>query len=125
MSLCLFKNESISNETRRKIIQKACESLLIFCDITHTDISFSRENINFILVYDYEKNKHKINQDDESASIQHSESLGFIANHVMKKSKQHLIHFKLDRLKTIYFNDVFTLTPSEFDKNFKFIDIIT
>ena len=56
-----FKNGNIRNE-RHKIVRKIYDSLLIFSDITGKTISFIRENGNYILVYNYEKNKEFVKQ---------------------------------------------------------------
>lgn len=44
------------------VIHKLKDSLLIFCDIFNANISFTRKNALFILVYNEEKNKKKIIQ---------------------------------------------------------------
>ena len=48
-----FKNGEIDKE---QIRNKIMESLLIYCDITHTTLKTTRETMEFILVYN-EKNK--------------------------------------------------------------------
>ena len=50
-----FKNGNMKSEKSRVKI-KIRDSLLIFCDIVKENISFTRENMDFILVYNEEKN---------------------------------------------------------------------
>ena len=49
-----MKNEI--HGVRRKIF----ESLLLFCDITDTTISFSRKHVSYMLVYNQERSKQYI-----------------------------------------------------------------
>lgn len=62
-----FKNGSVN---KYNIMKKIYDSLLIFMDIQDKNISFTRENVNFILVYDYEKNKIEINKEIEKRKRQ-------------------------------------------------------
>ena len=48
-----FKNGEVKN---RNVKDKIRDSLLLFCDITNTDISYTRQHAQFILVYNEEKN---------------------------------------------------------------------
>ncbi|WP_107839677.1 hypothetical protein [Metasolibacillus meyeri] len=50
-----FKNGNMKN-AKANVKSKIKDSLLIFCDITNTKIIDTREKVDFILVYNQEKN---------------------------------------------------------------------
>ncbi len=77
------------------------------------NISFCRNNIYFILVYNEGKNpdgKSEIKQEDSSKAR--------ISKYVHRKAKKKFVRFGLDRFEKIYFKEVFTYTESEFEKAF-------
>lgn len=45
---------------KHDIMKKIYDSLLILMDIIGEGITFTRGNVSFVLVYDYEKNKRKL-----------------------------------------------------------------
>lgn len=55
-----FKNGEIDKKTKRNICNKIRDSLLMFCDITGKNISYTRKNIDFILVCNGDKNDIQI-----------------------------------------------------------------
>lgn len=99
-----FKNGIISNEKNLK--RKISESLLILCDILHCNISDTRENYDFILVYNESKNP---------LSNQTNKSNIYISNHICGKGNKEIVRFGFEKLKPIYFNEVHTYTEKEFD----------
>ncbi len=113
-----FKNGKIETAERKNIRQKISDSLLLFCDITKKNISYTRNNINFILVYNYEKNKNKCK------NIQPSLSREKIIKTLSSKSKQDIIYFDLEKVKSLYFKEVFTYTIEEFYQKYLPVDII-
>lgn len=106
-----FKNGKMKNE-KRKVKDKIRDSLLIFGDITGKSISFIRENIDFVLVYNIEKNP--LPNQITKGYVQESESRDYIAGNLMKKAKKEFIRFDLERFKTLYFREVHTYTEAEF-----------
>lgn len=105
-----FKNGVIENpynreETKEKISDikdKILNSVLIFNDITSSQLYENRIFCDFILVYNGQKNsKQKI------------------GSHVLKKgSSGGLIRFNLENLKKYCFRNVYTYTKEEFEKTF-------
>lgn len=85
-------------------------SLLIFCDIFNANISFTRKNALFILVYNEEKNKKKNNttNGDEYGKDE-------MKDHIYGLAKEHEIRFGLERYRGLYFCDVFTYGKAEFN----------
>jgi hypothetical protein len=107
-----FKNGVISRKNGdadpKKISEiklKIFDSLLILTDIISKAVSFTRKNLNYVLVYNEEKN-----------------SLKCIAKYFIGKSGhgKHLIRFGLERFETLYFKNVFTYTEKEFETEFIF-----
>ena len=47
-------------EIEQEICDKAQDSLLVFNDIVGKNISYTRKNVDFILVYNYEKNSQRL-----------------------------------------------------------------
>lgn len=107
-----FKNGVVNN---RDLRDKARDSLLIFLDIVKEDLSYSRENVQYIVVYNYEKNTVKA-QDlkQKNIDIQESPSKDEIAHYFMHKAKQPFIRFGLDGYQKVYFKDVLTLPKERF-----------
>jgi len=112
-----FKNGNMKNE-KRKVKDKVRDSLLIFCDIIDCNISYIRENIDFILVYNEEKNKMSEQEKRQIGKKQSSEkpSIVKIGEHFAQKAKEDYIRFDLERFKTLYFRKVYTFTENEFDE---------
>lgn len=110
-----FKNGALEKNKKMifNIYNKIYDSLLIFNDIVHENISFCRENLYFILVYNESKNlyeKHGAKQEDSSKTM--------ISKYIHKKAKKKYIRFGLERYEKIYFKEIFTYTESEFENVF-------
>lgn len=108
-----FKNGVMNRNKVFNVYNKIYDSLLIFNDIIKENISFCRNNLYFILVYNegknpYEKNETK--QEDSSKAI--------ISKYVHNKAKKKFVRFGLDKFEKIYFKAVFTYTESEFENIF-------
>lgn len=107
MYLIEFKNTKISNKVIFKVHYKIYDSLLILTDIISNNVSFCRDNVVFILVYNEDKNLY----DGKSAKAS-------ITSYFMNKANVNNIRFGLERFKNLYFKDVFTYTEKEFENNF-------
>ena len=104
-----FKNGLMKN-AKADVIRKLKDSLLIFCDIFNANISFTRKNALFILVYNEEKNKKKNNttNGDEYGKDE-------MKDYIYGLAKEHEIRFGLERYRGLYFCDVFTYGKAEFN----------
>lgn len=92
-----FKNGHIDQKVSANIRRKIYDSIAILTDIIGKGISFTRYNLDYILVYNEDKNiKENINK------------------HIMNKSREKIIKFGLDRFKNFFFKDVYTLNDKEF-----------
>lgn len=96
-----FKNGEIN---LKNINKKIYDSTAIFMDITQTTISFTRENMDFILVYDESKNPVKKNK----------QSITDIKRHTSEKAKEYYPRFCLTFFKDYFFKNIYTYTEEEF-----------
>ena len=108
-----FKNGKMKGE-KSKVKEKIRDSLLIFCDVTGKHAKDTREWLEFILVYNIDKNPMP-NQIDKEP-VQESKSRVDIANYFSKKAKKEFIRYDLEKFKTLYFKDVHTYSEKEFEE---------
>lgn len=106
-----FKNGKVNN---RNIKDKARDSLLILCDILDTTISYTRDHIDFIVVYNQQKNP--LPNQVKKQKVQDSFSREEIGKFFSKKAGQEFILFDLERYKGMYFRKVHTYSAEEFEK---------
>ncbi len=97
-----FKNGS--SNINNSVKNKAKDSLLIFNDLSNTNISFTRENIIYIVVYNKLKRPNLLKQPEKYD----------IMNMVGNNAKEPTIHFDLSKFKTAYFKEVYTYNEEEF-----------
>jgi hypothetical protein len=96
-----FKNGKIDQEKIFQIRGKIFQSLLLLTEKIDKTIRFTRENLNFILVYN-----------ESIARIDVGNSLSRLAGNGK------FIPFGLEGLQKLYFKDVYVWTKEEFDSNF-------
>lgn len=129
-----FKNGNVDDKVNFEINKKIYDSLFILFDIKFVQnkikfnncISFTRENMNYILVYNkdiYDKNKKTRLTEiglkrQEKRLLQKSKSRDILKKSIMKLSGENLILFGLDHFKGYFFKNVFTYTKEEFEKEF-------
>jgi hypothetical protein len=110
-----FKGGRLNKEKIYGIRLKIFDSLLILKDIININISHTRTNLNYILVYN--ENKNPLSSDEDNV-IQVSKSRVAIGDYLMKKGRLKLIRFNLERFEKLYFKNVFTITEEEFNSRF-------
>lgn len=104
-----FKNGRVKNG---EVKTKVRDSLLIYSGITGEGIAETREGMEFILVYNEEKNPDRGLTHRQASD---SPSRVSIAGHVARKAKREHIRFDLERFRALYFHEVHTYTPEEFE----------
>ena len=110
-----FKNGALEKNKKMifNVYNKIYDSLLIFNDIVHQNISFCRENLYFILVYNESKNCS-----EERETKQEDSPKAMISKRIHNKAKKKFVRFGLEKFEKIYFKEVFTYTESEFENLF-------
>jgi len=109
-----FKNGKVNSDEKRRVKLKILSSLLILTDIVDASISYTRQNLSYILVYNETKNPRKTKNNDSQGSPSRTE----IGEYFMKKGKEKYIRFGFGRFKNLYFKDVFTVTEEKFENDF-------
>lgn len=117
-----FKDGNMKSEIY-KVARKIYESLLLFCDITGKTISFTRENMMYILVYNkecsqkYIEERNKADQCLEKGEVQDTSSYDAIMGIVGQMAKYNVDVFGLrKRFERLYFKNVYTYNTDEFQK---------
>lgn len=101
-----FKNGKIDGKTKRNIRDKIRDSLLIYGDIALKNVSYTRKNTIFVLVYNEEKNGR-------------GKSLDKFTSHLMNKAQTEEKRFGLEKFENLYFKEVHTYTEKQFDNFLK------
>lgn len=128
-----FKNGKIDNAVNYELNKKIYDSLLILFDLQYSDksgrqvnsISYTRENMSYILVYNEEKylKTGPTRQTDEGVRRQQEVSKSFHRNQLYKTMRQlageELILFGLDQFMNYLFKSVHTYTEKEFMERFE------
>lgn len=99
-----FKNGASKTEIKQSVSGKVPDSLLIFCDVVSESISFTRQNVDLIVVY----NKEKISRSSREK----------IRKYVTDKSHNPLKRFGIAKYIGVYFRDAATYSMEEFDRFF-------
>lgn len=128
-----FKNGKINNAVNFEINKKIYDSLLILFDLKYVDrdgravdsISYTRENMNYILVYNEEKylearptRQTKDGFERQDVEVTASKHRDILFSTVRKLAKEEWIKFGLDQFKNYLFKNVCTYTVKEFEENF-------
>ena len=112
-----FKNGIVQNE-QGNIKNKVRDSLLILCDVTGKHISYTRNSMDFILVYNAVRNPMTPNEESlahEACGLQKpSGSLEYICQQISRLSKQEFVRFNMKPLRGMYFKEVHTFTIDQF-----------
>lgn len=114
-----FKNGKV-----RDVKTKLKDSLLVFSNIIDINLEFCREYLEYIVVYNYEKNKKYVEQEKDkykkeeqkkSQSLSREYIEGFVKP-LFKLAKDEIILWDLKLMKDICVSDVHTYTVDEFVK---------
>lgn len=108
-----FKNGKISTSERHAIKQKIYDTLLMLLDELEEHVSFSREKMTFVLIYNAQNNSRQNTVAHNAASIGRDELLP----HLNKLSGKPIVRFGLANMK-LFFKDIFTYSREEFHSLF-------
>lgn len=112
-----FKNGYMEKGKGPELKEKIYDSLLILMDIIDENISYTREHLNYILVYNGGKNSDNENINPKT-TMQDSPAREEISKSVFKLAKERKIRFGLDKFKGYCFREVATYTKEEFEQEF-------
>lgn len=114
-----FKNGKV-----KEVKEKLKDSLLIFSNIVDVDLKFCRKYLEYIVVYNYEKNKQYVKQEkdkcrkeeqNKSQSFSEEYMEGFVKS-LFRLAKDEIILWDLKLMKDICVSEVHTYTVDEFIK---------
>ena len=114
-----FKNGKV-----RDVKTKLKDSLLVFSNILDVNLEFCREYLEYIVVYNYEKNKKYVEQEkdkcrreeqNKSQSLSKEYIEGFVKP-LFRLAKDEIILWDLELMKDICVSEVHTYTVNEFVK---------
>ena len=109
-----FKNGKV-----KEVKTKLKDSLLVFSNIVDVDLKFCRKYLEYIVVYNYEKNKQYVEQEKEKQNKAQSLSEEYIEGFVkplFRLAKDEIILWDLKLMKDICVSEVHTYTVDEFIK---------
>lgn len=108
-----FKNGVLVSNKVKDMKKKLVPSLLTFLDTIHETLSYARNHISFILVYNIVKNPTytKVLLRNE---VQESESRNELKSKIVKLAKKEPVFFKLGQYKNVFFKDVYTYNQEQF-----------
>ena len=110
-----FKNGKIDQSTIYNLFWKNFDSILIYMHYDIRDIEKIKNSLNYILVYNKEKNPNLPGTDQ---SISRSNSRNQFGKSLAQKAKKEFIQFGLGYFKDYIFKDVYTLDESQFEDRF-------
>ena len=87
---------------------------MVFLEIIGENIAFSRSNIDFIVVYNLEKNP--LPRQVQKGQLQETPSRVSIADHFMGKSRKEFIRFDLERYERLYYRNIHTYSKEKFEE---------
>ena len=109
-----FKNGKVKD-----VKTKLKDSLLVFSNIVDVDLKFCRKYLEYIVVYNYEKNKQYVEQEKEEQNKSQSLSEEYIEGFVkplFRLAKDEIVLWDLKLMKDICVSEVHTYTVDEFIK---------
>ena len=115
-----FKNGNVKNVKNLK--EKLKDSLLVFSNIVDVDLKFCRKYLEYIVVYNYEKNKKYVEQEkgkyrreeqNKSQSLSKEYIEGFVKP-LFRLAKNEIILWDLELMQDICVSEVHTYTVNEF-----------
>ena len=123
-ALVEFKNGRLNGRRMHEVHQKALDSLLILGDLLKTTISWSREHLDYVLVYNEAKNATGLSEDDDpSRGVQSSRSRRDIVRATSRlglgdrSRRSSVAEFGLGRkLRNYCFREVRTYTERDFQR---------
>lgn len=106
-----FRNGAIKEHEIRK---KIYDSVLIYTDITSSQISAMREFVKYILVYNESKITEERTKEEMKRFVQSSDNYDDIAKRASRFGDEVYVKFGVNIFKNYCFKEVYTYTKEEF-----------
>lgn len=110
-----FKNGRITKEEIYKLFWKNFDSVLIYMHYDLQDIGKLKDKLNYILVYNDDKNP---DAPGTSESISQSMSRNKLGQRLAENAKEEFVRFGLGYFKNYSFKSVYMLTKEQFEERF-------
>lgn len=107
-----FKNGIVDKRLIQSIKDKMLNSVIIYSDITGESIESIRENMDFILVYNYDKNPFNIKEYKENYYR------NMFVRRLSKKAKERYTQFGLFKYEGYIFRNIYTYSKRDFKEQF-------
>ena len=104
-----FKNGTLGTKEVFKIYEKMYCCSIILSNIIKKPTDFIKDNIDFYIVYNGEKN---------SVGITPSKSRDVIAKSVYRLAKKNMVDFNVEQFERFLYRKVYTYTEKEFEQEF-------
>ena len=114
-----FKNGYLDSKKGYELTKKIYDSMLIFSDITGITIGTSRNMMDYILVYNQEKNKEHqsaLERENPATSVQESPSYNRFGDIVSSLGKTETVLFRLKKFENYLFRKVHTYNEEQFER---------
>ena len=109
-----FKSGVITN-SKYELRQKLYDSLLVLSDVIGEGISFMRQHLRFVLVYDASKNPA---ENGESVASESTSLRKLKKYFIEEKAGGRFIEFGFSFFEGLYLKQVYTMTVDEFEETF-------
>ena len=114
-----FKNGFMDRPKQFAVRKKVYDSALIFTDITSTGISYMRDHMKYILVYNETANQGNNSDKDlkekQKTAVQQSPAFDAFAKNMGKYAHEEYVCFGLKIFQDYCFKEVHTYTEAEFN----------
>ena len=114
-----FKNGFMDRPKQFAVRKKVYDSTLIFTDITSKGISYMRNHMKYILVYNETANQGNNSDKDlkekQKTAVQQSPAFDAFAKNVGRYANEEYVCFGLKIFQNYCFKEVHTYTEAEFD----------
>lgn len=107
-----FKNGVVDKRLIQTIIEKMLNSVIMYVDITGESVKSVRENMDFILVYNYEKNPFNIKK------YRQNYYRDMFVRSLSKKARERYTQFGLFKYEGYIFRAIYTYSKRDFKEQF-------
>lgn len=107
-----FKNGIVDKRLIQSIIEKMLNSVIMYVDITGESVESVRENMDFILVYNYEKNPFNIKK------YKQNYYRDMFVRSLSRKAKERYTQFGLFKYEGYIFREIYTYSKKDFKEQF-------